>query len=97
MRIFKIIDAIKYDTDKMELISNNCKCIHESFYLGRQYVSRRDVNANLYKSIHNRWLATYKYRRNTYAIAINEKRASNLLKRYDLKKYEQLFGELDEA
>ena len=92
-----IIDDLKYDTDKMELISDKCKWIHESLCFGRKYISRCDVNAILYKSIHNRWLATYKYRGSTYAIALNERRASNLLKQYDLEKYEQLFGELEEA
>ena len=92
-----IVNDLKYDTDKMELVSNKCKWQHEVLLHRNQYRTEYDVNANLYKSIHNRWLATYKYRGNTYAIALNEKRASNLLKQYDLKKYEQLFGELEEA
>ena len=91
-----IINDLKYDTDKMELVSNKCKWQHEVLLHRNQYTVY-DVDAILYKSIHNRWLATYKYRGNTYAIALNEKRASNLLKQYDLKKYEQLFGELEEA
>ena len=92
-----IINDLKYDTDKMELISNKCKWQHEVLLHWNQYRTTCDVNAILYKSIHNRWLATYKYRGNTYAVALNEKRASNLLKQYDFKKYEQLFGELEEA
>ena len=92
-----IINDLKYDTDKMELVSNKCKWQHEVLLHGNQYRTEYDVDAILYKSIHNRWLVTYKYRGNTYAIAINEKRASNLLKQYDLKKYEQLFGELEKA
>ena len=92
-----IINDLKYDTDKMELVSNKCKWQHEVLLHWNQYRTVDDVNAILYKSIHNRWLVTYKCRGNTYAIALNEKRASNLLKHYDLKKYEQLFGKLDEA
>ena len=92
-----IVNDLKYDTDKMELVSNKCKWQHEVLLHRNQYRTEYDVNANLYKSIHNRWLATYRYRGNMYAIALDEKRASNLLKRYDLKKYEQLFGELEEA
>ena len=92
-----IINDLKYDTDKMELVSNKCKWQHEVLLHRNQYRTVYDVDTILYKSIHNRWLATYKYRGSTYAIALNEKRASNLLKQYDLKKYEQLFGELEEA
>ena len=92
-----IVNDLKYDTDKMELVSNKCKWQHEVLLHGNQYRTEYDANAILYKSIHNRWLVTYKYRGNTYAIALNERRASNLLKQYDLKKYEQLFSELEEA
>ena len=92
-----VINGLKYDTDKMELISKKCKWMHKGSLLEEPYNFVCNVNVKLYRSIHNRWLATYKYRGNTYAIALNEKRASNLLKQYDLKKYEQLFGELEEA
>ena len=65
-----IINDLKYDTDKMELISNKCKWQHEVLLHWNQYRTTCDVNAILYKSIHNRWLATYKYRGNTYAAGL---------------------------
>lgn len=47
---------------------------HEVLLHWNQYRTVYDVDAILYKSIHNRWLATYKYRGSTYAIALNEKK-----------------------
>ena len=92
-----VINNLKYDTSKMELISNKCKLLHKGLWFWGQHEFACYVDANLYKSIHNRWLITYEYSASTYAIAINEEEASNLLKDYDLEKYEQLFGELEEA
>ena len=92
-----VINGLKYDTDKMELISNKCKWLHKGLWFWGQREFAYYVDANLYKSIHNRWLITYEYGASTYAVAITEKKASNLLKDYDLEKYEQLFGELEEA
>ena len=51
--IFTISD-LKYDTDKMELVSNKCKWQHEVLLYWNQYHTVCDVNAILYKSIHNR-------------------------------------------
>lgn len=92
-----VINGLKYDTDKMELISNKCKWLHKGLWFLGQHELAYYVDANLYKSIHNRWLITYECGASTYAVAITEKKASNLLKDYDLEKYEQLFGELEEA
>ena len=92
-----VINGLKYDTDKMELISNKCKWLHKGLWFWGQHEFAYYVDANLYKSIHNRWLITYECGASTYAVAITEKKASNLLKDYDLEKYEQFFGELEEA
>ena len=90
-----VINNLKYDTDKMELISKKCKWKHKGSLLEGPYNFVCDVNIKLYRSIHNRWLIVYNYRANRHAIAISEEMASNLLMNYDVEKYEQLFGELE--
>ena len=92
-----VINGLKYDTDKMELISKKCKWIHKGSLLEGSYNFVCDVNVKLYRSIHNRWLITYNYGANRHAIAISEETASKLLRDYDIEKYEQLFSELEYA
>lgn len=84
-----VINDLKYDTDKMELISE--KCEHAYFY-----AYGKDVQ--LWRSVRGRWLLTYNRGLSTmYAETLTEQEAKNLLKKYDLDKYEELFGPLEEA
>ena len=77
-----VINDLKYDTDKMELVSKKC--------------DGHDVQ--LWRSVRGRWLLTYtRGYSTTYAKTLTEQEAKNMLKKYDLYRYEELFGELEEA
>lgn len=58
----------------------------------------RGQDVQMWRSARGRWLLTYTLEYSTvYAKAFTEQEAKNLLKRCDLDKYEDLFGELEEA
>lgn len=95
-----ILNNLKYDTDKMKLISDRCKykiSIQNNFF-GVTY-SEDVLDVKLWKSTKDRWLITYK--RKGYikynAQSLEEKKVKDLLITYDLPKYEEIFGELEEA
>ena len=92
-----VINYLKYDTDKMELISKKCEHIYTYTMLGSKF-SGRGLDVQLWRSVRGRWLLTYTRGYSTvYAKTLTEQEAKNLLKKYDLDKYEELFGELEEA
>lgn len=90
-----VINKLKYDTDKMELVSNKCK-YKKLKLLGTSLMSL--VDANIYKSEKNNWLLTFK---NDYGvvngISLTLEEVQSYLLTYDIKKYEEIFGELEEA
>ena len=95
-----VIDNLKYDTDKMALISDKCKYKISSPSNFLQITYREDMlDVKLWKSNKDRWLITYK--RPGYvqymAQSLTEKKVKDLLITYDLPKYEEIFGELEEA
>ena len=91
-----VIKNLKYDTDKMELISKKCKHKYKSkSMLGTFYFTGKDVK--LWKSSKGNWLLTYNTDYNSCGKTIDESEAKNLLLQYDLEKYEEIFGELEEA
>lgn len=92
-----VINDLKYDTDKMELISEKCEYAYTYTMLGSEFHALgQDVQ--LWKSVRGRWLLTYtRGYSTTYAKTLIDQEAKNLLKKYDLDRYEELFGELDEA
>lgn len=95
-----VIDNLKYDTDKMELISDKCRyTVSVSNILLQMVFSEEVLEANLWKSTKDRYLITYK--RHGYAKysaqSLKEEKVKDLLLTYDLAKYEELFGELEEA
>ena len=91
-----IINNLKYDTDKMKLISEKCKYKYKSeIMIGTFYFSGKDVK--LWKSSKGNWLLTYNTDYNSCGKTIDESEAKALLLQYDLEKYEELFGELEEA
>ena len=92
-----VINDLKYDTDKMELISEKCEYPYSYMMFGSEFYSYgKDVQ--LWRSVRGRWLLTYTRGYSTvYAKTLTEQEAKNMLKKYDLDRYEELFGELDEA
>lgn len=92
-----VINDLKYDTDKMELISEKCEYAYTYTMFEHGFYSQgKDVQ--LWRSVHGRWLLTYNRGYSTvYAKTLTEQEVKNLLKKYDLDRYEELFGELEEA
>ena len=92
-----VINDLKYDTDKMELISEKCEYRYTYAMFGSEFFGY-GKNVQLWRSVRGRWLLTYNRGYSTvYAKTLTEQEVKNLLKKYDLDKYEELFGELDEA
>ena len=91
-----VINKLKYDTDKMTLISEKC----ERYYTGRRLgYTFAAIDVQLWKSKKGNWLLTFR-RDIAYpisGIALTESEAMDLLLKYDLEVYETLFGELEEA
>lgn len=92
-----VINDLKYDTDKMELISKKCEYAYTYTMFEYEFCSYgKDVQ--IWRSVHGRWLLTYnRGLSTTYAKTLTEQEVKNLLKKYDLDRYEELFGELEEA
>lgn len=92
-----VINDLKYDTDKMELISEKCEYTYTyTMFEHGFYIQGKDVQ--LWRSVHGRWLLTYNWGlSNVCAKTLTEQEVKNLLKKYDLDRYEELFGELEEA
>ena len=89
-----VINGLKYDTDKLKLISDKCEHkYHSSYFHNTVYT----VAAKLYKSEKNNWLLTYEKPGKYCAKALVEDEAAKLLLLYDLEAYEEIFGELEEA
>ena len=92
-----VINDLKYDTDKMELVSEKCEYIY-TYTMFKSKFGGYGKDVQLWKSVHGRWLLTYNRGYSTvYANALTDQEAKNMLMKYDLDKYEELFGELEEA
>lgn len=91
-----VINNLKYDTDKMELISDKCEYSYSGYILDIE-LSYRGKDVCLWKSKKGNWLLTYRTDYSTKAKAIDEEEVKSLLIRYDLVAYEKLFGEIEEA
>lgn len=93
-----VIDNLKYDTDKMELISEKCKYAYTwVFVLTDTEITSYGKDVKLWKSKKGNWLLTYRTDYDSIGVRLLEKNAKELLMRYDLQKYEELFGEFEEA
>lgn len=93
-----ILNNLKYDTDKMELISEKCNHSWSSeFFSMKMCYQAKDVK--LYRSKKGNWLLTYRKEGYSiiYAEVLTEDEAKAKLIRKDLEKYEEIFGELEEA
>ena len=92
-----VINKLKYDTDKMVLVSEKCSYAYDTYFLN---LKSKDVgkNVKLWKSAKGNWLLTYEDSCNDEnGKAMSEEEAADLLLKYDLEKYEEIFGELEEA
>ena len=90
-----VINNLKYDTDKMELISEKCEYQCRVLSTDIEY-DAEDVR--LFKSVKGNWLLVYKANySNKIGRALTEEEAKQLLLNYDLEVYEKLFGKLKEA
>lgn len=91
-----VINDLKYNTDKMELVSTKCKYSYPGKLLGVSgyYLAK---NVQIFKSLKNHWLLAYETYYENCAKALSEEEAKKFLIQYDLKAYEKYFGELEEA
>lgn len=89
-----VINKLKYDTDKMELVSDKCKYTY-CYYSFSIYYYAKDVK--LWKSKKDNWLLTYKTDIENCGKALSREEAQKLLIDYDLDTYERIFGKLEEA
>lgn len=91
------INNLKYDTDKMELISEKCEYSYLSDELLKLY-HYRGKNVKLWRSKKNNWLLTYEKDFGVCCgVSLKDEQVKNLLIRYDIAAYEKIFGELEEA
>ena len=95
-----IINGTKYDTEKMEKISNVKKWYETTNVLLRQ-VYGHDIGSEyiceLWKSSKGNWLLTHDQDYSSKGEAIEEEEAKKLLMRYNPNKYEELFEEIPDA
>ena len=91
-----VIDNLKYDTNQMQLISEKCEygstC---DLFLGPTECYGKHVK--LQTSVKGNWLLTYEAGINICAKKLIDTEAENMLLKYDLAKFEELFGKLEEA
>lgn len=95
-----IINNLKYDTDKMELISKAKKFYPYRYSLFKSIYGTNfgtTFDCDLYRSSKGNWLLVHKQDYGYYGEAISESEAKTLLLRYNSAKYEELFGKLEEA
>jgi hypothetical protein len=91
-----VINSLKYDTTKMELVSKKCEYKYTRTVLD-MVLRYSGKNVKIFKSLKNHWLLTYETDYQKCAVALSEKEAKEYLMHYDLKVYEKYFGELEEA
>lgn len=92
-----VINNLKYDTDKMELVSDKIKYTYTWTSIIGMEMKSSGKDVKLFRSKKNNWLLTYRTDYDSRAKVLNEAECKELLLRYDLEKYEELFGELEEA
>ena len=92
-----VINELKYDTNKMELISEKCEYYWDDSIFGSS-IRYRGRNVKLWRSKKNNWLLTFE---KDLAVvcgrALTSEEAKEILLKCDLNAYEKIFGELEEA
>lgn len=84
-------NKLKYDTDRMELISDKVKMKH-----GRLFNTL--VSAEIYRSKKGRWLGVTKWMDgDEEGRVLEENEVQQFLLKYDVGAYEKIFGKLEEA
>lgn len=84
-------NKLKYDTDRMELISDKVK-----MEVGRPF--RISVNAEIYRSKKGRWLGVAKWMDgDEEGRVLEENEVQQFLLKYDVGAYEKIFEKLEEA
>ena len=98
IKMIFVINNLKYDTDKMEIVSKKCRISYPSDLYG-SFIKKYAIETILWKSNKGNWLVTYKKSSNdtVYAEALTSTQAMSLLVQYDLETYEKIFGEIEEA
>ena len=85
-----VIDFLKYDTNKMKLISDKCDYRYTLVNPLSEYgLTCLAIDVKLWMSNKGRYLLTYR-KQGIWC-------AKSLLLKYDLSKYEELFGGLEEG
>lgn len=95
-----IIDGLKYDTEKMEKIANVKRWYEErSLWVRSLYNEKvgRYYDCVLWRSKKGNWLLTHEQSYKIYGEVLCESEAKELLMRYDLSKYEEMYEEIPEA
>lgn len=91
MIFVNVENKLKYDTDRMELISDKVK-----MKLGRPFGVL--VNAEIYRSKKGRWLGVAKWMDgDEEGRVLEENEVQQFLLKYDVGAYEKIFEKLEEA
>ena len=91
-----IINKLKYDTDKMKLISDRCSYSYEKTMFGA-IIRYHGKNVKVWESDKGNWLLTYETDYEICGKKLSEEEAADLLLKYDFERYEEIFGKLEEA
>lgn len=84
-------NKLKYDTDRMELISDKVE-----MEVGRPF--RISVNTEIYRSKKGRWLGVAKWMDgDEEGRVLEENEVQQFLLKYDVEAYEKIFEKLEEA
>lgn len=101
-----IINNLKYDTDKMKLVSEKTKTFVKlqgaSLEFARMICGDNGnygkyVDSKIYVSKKGRYLEVFEKDYSCYASVLSEDEVKEALRRYDLEKCEEIFGEYEEA
>ena len=86
-------NKVKYDTDKMELVSTKIRVEYRDPFWGTQSFRL----GKLYRSKKGKWLAVTENKNLEVPVMVSEEKAKEMLIQYDVDKYEKIFGKLEEA
>ena len=90
------IDNLKFDTSKMELVSERCQYNYKSTFYNCT-VNYKGKNVKLFRSKKGNWLLTYETDYEIRGVHLHDNDVRKILIKYDVDKYEQIFGDLEEA
>lgn len=85
-------NMVKYDTDKMELVSDKVKYTCKNIW-GLTMLRPGE----LYRSEKGNWLGVAEKELSKEIGPVREEDAKKMLMKYDVDKYEEIFGKLEEA